>query len=317
MTDGNRAREPLAALLGTMSLGEVSVGCFFLLSGYLIAGSWQRLGAFKTFIFHRVLRIYPAFLLAYTLSVVLLGTAVGAAVDTRIPEAIARALVLHGPMQYPSELQPLLHHPDLNKAMWTISYEFRCYMLTAALGVAGLLSRRSVVLLLTCLALTVFGMTQFGVGWSQLTTIGSSAAVQFLVGEPVETIRLTSIYLVGTCFGLYWSDIAPRLDWKLALACAAVAVALMNGNPVLAQLGFATFGAVTLFWLALKADFGPVQRINDRWDISYGTYLYGWPIATALLYAHPSLSPWLLAACAVPLAWAAGAASWFGLESHL
>jgi peptidoglycan/LPS O-acetylase OafA/YrhL len=69
-----------------------------------------------------------------------------------------------------------------------------------------------------------------------------------------------------------------------------------------------------VFWLALKAELGPLQRINDRWDISYGTYLYGWPAAITILYFDRAISPWALAALALPAAMMLGALSWWGVE---
>jgi peptidoglycan/LPS O-acetylase OafA/YrhL len=89
----------------------------------------------------------------------------------------------------------------------------------------------------------------------------------------------------------------------------------MYRNIVLAEAALTTFGAVTLFWLAFKADLGPLQRINDQWDISYGLYLYGWPAATLILWLNPAISPWSLAAMALPLAALCGAISWWGLEA--
>lgn len=53
---------------------------------------------------------------------------------------------------------------------------------------------------------------------------------------------------------------------------------------------------------------------NDKWDISYGVYLYGWPVATAIFFFDREISPVALAALTLPLAALFGAASWFGLE---
>jgi peptidoglycan/LPS O-acetylase OafA/YrhL len=73
LVDGTRAREPLTRLFGTMSLGEVAVDAFFILSGFLITQSLTHRTSVAGFISRRILRIYPAFLAAYLLSVYCLG----------------------------------------------------------------------------------------------------------------------------------------------------------------------------------------------------------------------------------------------------
>jgi peptidoglycan/LPS O-acetylase OafA/YrhL len=84
--------------------------------------------------------------------------------------------------------------------------------------------------------------------------------------------------------------------------------------PHLAEMAVTTLGAGALFWLAFKARLGRLQTINDHWDISYGVYLYGWPIAALALWLDRGISPWLLAATTLPLAMLSGAASWWLLE---
>ena len=148
-------------------------------------------------------------------------------------------------------------------------------------------------------------------GWSD--TIDGRLHAEIVLGSLAQSIALTSSFLVGACFYLFRQEITDRLTWKVSLFCATVAIALMF-LPHFAEAGFSTWGAAALFWLALKANLGRLQRINDSWDISYGVYLYGWPIATMLLWFNRDLSPWPLAAATLPLALACGVASWWGLE---
>jgi peptidoglycan/LPS O-acetylase OafA/YrhL len=167
-------------------------------------------------------------------------------------------------------------------------------------------------------------VTAFGIVWSILTTfpsfqaplsrLGSVTLVQWSIGNPLETVRLTTIFLIGTCFYLFRDEIGPHLSAKAAIAGGVAAAALMYRDPHFAELAMVTFGAVTLFWMAFRMRLGRLQRVNDSWDISYGVYLYGWPIATYIRWIEPSISPWVLAAVTLPLAFLCGAASWWGLE---
>jgi peptidoglycan/LPS O-acetylase OafA/YrhL len=313
MMDGNRVREPLTMLFHTLSLGEIAVDGFFLLSGYLICQSMVRAASLETYLERRVFRIYPAFAIAYLMSVFVLGPIVGAHPWALIPKALLRLLALQRPADYPGQLAGL-PYPLLNGSMWTIAYEFRCYLLVALLGMAGMLARRRAMLLLTGVALVASVLATFHAVRVRLDAFSGMPFADPLIGNLPQTLRLTSIFLIGICFFLYRSAVFPRRGAGAAALCAGVASALMFRNPHLAEAGVATFGAVVLFWLAFKANLGPVQRVNDKWDISYGVYLYGWPIATLFRWLNPSISPWALAASTLPTAFAFGAASWWGLE---
>ena len=63
--DGDRNRELMTRFFGTMSMGDLAVTCFFLISGFLILMSYQHSSSFKNYLKKRVLRIYPGFILAY------------------------------------------------------------------------------------------------------------------------------------------------------------------------------------------------------------------------------------------------------------
>ena len=133
--------------------------------------------------------------------------------------------------------------------------------------------------------------------------------------DVLPTIRLSAIYLIGTCFGLFWREIEPWLNGRTAAASGFAALVLIH-SPYFAEAGLTTFGAAALFWVALKARLGSVQRINDRWDISYGVYLYGWPVATYFCWRTPDMSPWLLTLLTLAIAAFLGAASWWGVERY-
>ncbi len=310
--DGNRVREPFTVIFHTVSLPGVAVNAFFLLSGYLITMSAARSRSLISYLIRRALRIGPAFILAFLLCVLVMAPLVGGDLRRALPRTLLRLVFLQDPPHYPGQLAGL-HYPALNGSMWTIAYEFRCYLLVALFGAFKILERRWIILGLTVLFLlgTVAETYTSVRGWSD--AIDARLHAEIVLGSLVQSIALTSSFLAGACFYLFRSEITDRLTWKASLVCVTVAIALMF-LPHFAEAGLATWGAAALFWLALKADLGRFQRINDSWDISYGVYLYGWPIATLLLWYNRNLSPWALAAATLPLALACGSASWWGLE---
>ena len=69
LADGSRSREPLTRLFHTTSFGGLGVDFFFILSGFLITMSWDKNPHALSFLKKRILRIYPAYMAAFLVSV--------------------------------------------------------------------------------------------------------------------------------------------------------------------------------------------------------------------------------------------------------
>ena len=102
-----------------------------------------------------------------------------------------------------------------NGSLWSLAYEFGCYLVLGFLALIGLLSKRAVVL---CLFLAF---------WTAEIIIGSVPALgaRFIILIwPTQTtiIKLAPIFLAGACLYLY-RDKVPDSGW-LCLAVSAVLV---------------------------------------------------------------------------------------------
>ncbi len=205
-------------------------------------------------------------------------------------------------------------HP--NMPMWSVFYEFRFYMVTLLFGTVGLFRRRGLVLAFTLLLLLAAFVVEHHIGTWRFHAIESLPLYSHLFGGLFVTARLGALYMVGTCAFLFWPEIERRLSPAVAGVSLVICFALFGIDMGTASFALSTFGAVSLFWLAFKVDLGRLQRINDRWDISYGTYLYGWASGLLLVTFIPGISvPWL-ATLTLVAAYVCGAASWWGLEKR-
>lgn len=307
--DGSLQREPFTQLFGTITLGAFAVDFFFIISGFLIVGSFLSSQGTISYLTKRFLRIYPAFIVAYLACIFLIGPLVGGQLSTLggvdYLKIFARMAMLELP-QLPGAFSSL-PEPVLNSAMWTISYEFRCYLLVPILAAVGILGRRRAVLVLTAALLLAYAAMKyfhFNLGWGPLAQY---PIFTLIVRHPIVMIRFAGLFLAGACFRLYRDEI--RFDGRIAAVCAVVATLLMF-VPSLAEFGLATVGAYAMFWVAFTKRLPFLRHVNNDWDISYGVYLYGWPIGSLLLLALGDLTPLELGVATFVAAVAVGFASW-------
>jgi len=312
VVDRNRVREPFDRLFHTLSLGDLAVNGFFLLSGFLILHSWQRDPRFGAFMARRILRIHPGFIVATLLGGLLLAPYFAASTAAywaafEPGKFVTCALLLCEPA-VPDSFAGL-PYPDLNGAMWTIQYEFLCYTLVAVLGVVGLAgSRRFWPLLLLAAIIASFFPDQF------MALKGGPKVRLLICDEPPSFIRFLTFFAAGATYYLYRDRIRLSARWGIpfALICFAAMFRFDTGKILLP-----TLGAYVLFWIAfLKLPSNPLTRFAQKRDLSYGVYLYGWPGQQTLLYFLKPVSPYLLFVPAVIAAWICGSLSWHWVEKR-
>lgn len=294
--DGDRSRELLTRAFGTLSFGELAVDGFFLVSGYLIAHSARTTPTYTSYLTKRILRIYPGFVVAFLVCLVVVAPLAGGALGSiAAADTLARILFLASPIVPGSFAE--LPYTYLDHAMWTISYEFRCYLLMVLLGTAGALRFRSAYLFVLAGLLVLYALRwQFPV----LTPLGR------LVGVVPDMIRLGFLFMVGGAFYIF-ADRIRYTNFGAALS-AALLLPLMCSS-LLAEPAFAALGGYLIFWFAFAVPQTALSRMTERTDISYGLYLYAWPVQSLLVLYVPGISPWSMAMLATI------GAGWLGLLS--
>lgn len=301
LIDGNRAREPLTRLFGTLSFGELAVDGFFLVSGYLIVASYARSRSVGDYLWRRIRRIYPGFALASLVCLLVVAPLAGGDLFVLDPlRAVSRILRLQVP-EVPGAFagQP---NPALNGAMWSIAYEFRCYLLVAALGMLGLLRRRGAYLAILVLVAALF---------LARPDLSEAKALRSVVGDPGEAVRLTAAFLCGGAFHVF-ADRIPLNRRGAGLAAMLLVLALPS--PVLAEPAFLVLGGYLTFWFALAVPPNRISLATNRTDPSYGLYLYAWPVQNLMVAGFPALSPIWSGLATLVAATLLGIASWHLVE---
>lgn len=307
LIDGDLRREPLMMLFGTVPLGKLAVDGFFIISGYLILGSYLKLPRAWPYLKKRIARIYPAFLLATLLCVAVaapLGGAAGSLADPGVwLRSAGRAFALMSP-GVPGAFAGT-PYPELNGSTWTIAYEFRCYLLVLALGMAGGFSRPFLIPAAAVICLILFKLPEFG--WER--HLGST--FEHVFGDPRRTLRLTGDFLMGCTFYLYQDRVKYSGKW---LAAAAIALIGCMFIPLLAEPALATLGAYLIFGFARWGSTGWLQSVNNKNDVSYGVYLYAWPVTKILTWFWPTMPLVVVGLLTFAIAYALGWLSWHLLE---
>ena len=312
LPQGGNAHEPLAVLTNAQTtFGSLAVDAFFVISGFLIAQSWLRSKGQADYLRKRVQRIYPGFLVAALFCAVIVGPVA----------SDSTAAYLHGfhPLRFvwsaltlslpalPPVFMHLPSHSETNGSLWTIRYEFWCYLLLAALGGLGLLRRRGAVAGLFLVILMLHTAQEWffpGIGQgNDLYKIGLLHGLEIPVfGNLDRWPRLLAFFLAGTVCFLYRERI-PRSP-RLALVCVLLlALCVRWGlNAMLPLCG--TY--LLLYAAGSQSHFG--KALTQRADLSYGIYLYAYPVQQLLIqHLGAQINPFVLFIVALPtvavLAW--------------
>jgi len=309
---GSEIHEPLRVLTrGQMTLGEFAVDLFFVMSGFMIAGSAERSRNIGLYLKKRVVRIYPAFVVcAVLMALVVLPVSGGAFGQAHWPARLMD-FVLQTLRLREFHVQGAFEHNPypgvLNGSVWSIQYEFWCYLGVALMAAAGLLKgkRRGWALagFVAALAISVAFQTQ---GW----ILGGKFAGEVL-GPPQLWARLLPYYLAGVVLYLF-RDRVRLHAWGAVLAVVALLAACWVHAGWTAV--FPVAGTYLVFYVAF-ARWIPLQRVGRFGDFSYGTYLFAFPIEQLLMmkFGH-AVAPWMLFALATPLTLLAAVVSWYAVE---
>lgn len=286
--------------LGEWPIGYWAVSGFFAISGWLVTGS-RMSTPLGSYLLRRVLRVYPGFAVCLLITAFAFAplSSVLAGGEYRLSDGvrhvIANAALLMTDYSIGDTLSRLPYPGVWNGSLWSLVVEFGCYLLIGCL--VSVLARRWLL----------------PVTASLLGAITLAQVVADLLGyRPpfvLDTLAGMSAFFLAGAVGYLVRDRVPmRAGWALGAGVAWIAVLTLPLHPALAALPV----AYLFSWLGATL---PLQRIGRRNDLSYGIYIYAFPIQQLLVSTgweppNPAVFAVVGILATIPFA----AASWFLVE---
>ncbi len=294
-----------------IALGELAVDWFFVLSGYLITQSWERSRDVWSFLRKRVCRIYPGYLVAVATCfwvVIPMASFEGFRVYSwhSFITNVWRVFLLRdlsAPEAFTSNPYPKM----VNGSLWTIPFEFYCYLGVVLLGTTTLIRRRWFIAGLFLASLAI----GFGFFFFELNTQGRIFGVIF--GSPRSWARLLPFFLSGAVAYLF----RDRFRWDRRLAfLSLLGVILGFFVPQAMTITLPTLGTYLLLYLAFTTDWEWHDAARYG-DFSYGIYLFSYPIQQLfMLRLGRGIHPFHLFSLTLAPSILAGMLSWYLVERH-
>lgn len=297
--------EPLTFVTrGQITSGAFAVGVFFIISGYLVTASWVSSKSVVEFFKKRVLRVYPGFIVACFVSLFLIGP-LGASDVGQYYSGISGVRFLKDAFLLEMiEMPPAFVAPfTANGSIWMIQIEFLCYILLGILGAMRMLNRLTVVLgiVASWILMSVPSFPEL------FAAIPGYRTIAFMNSH----FRFAHFFFLGSLGYLMRASV----PYRSSLAYIALAAFVFGSVSKTGLLFF----PLSMAYLTAFAGFYPGLPISGfaarRGDLSYGIYLYGWPVQFALAtLLGRDQNPYWFSLLSLPLAALCAVFSWHFVE---
>lgn len=294
-------QDPLLLATGHTDLGTVGVSIFFVISGFLVTKSFIMRKNLLIFMEARLLRILPGLSVAVLFSAFVVGVFV---TNTPLQSYLTSWETFSYVLRNISLMKVYYYLPGVfvnnpysrvvNGSLWTLPQEIRMYILVAFFGGLGILARKNIFnfAMLTCILIFILFQNNFPI-----------------LSDNTKYIKLASHFAFGAFCYINRSVIPVHFSILGILLTAAVL--LHNTHYSLLLLNMAlSYGVI---WFAYYPS-DVIRRFNLFGDISYGLYIYAFPIQQTIVYISGNILPIQIFALSLPLTMIPAMLSWYFIE---
>jgi peptidoglycan/LPS O-acetylase OafA/YrhL len=291
----------------SISAAATGVCVFFVLSGFLLAKSLTEKKPLWVYLMNRCVRIVPALTVVVLLSIGVLGGLVSSLGFVDFITHRNTGLYFQNCLIYrtyyflPGVFESNPGGASVNGSLWTIPYEFTCYLILPVFFLLPLFKNKYVLMMvfLACFIGTVFWEKEIYsmvIPWLGITI--KSLAVPFLY------------FMSGACYYRFRN----RIRWGLWGALVSIVVLLLIKVEFIPRLSLVFILPYLVLWLAFTKTlrFNFISRYGD---FSYGFYLLAFPVQQTvcyLWYGGVGLYGLLSITWIITMVLAIG--SWYGVE---
>ena len=276
------AEDPISHILINIwgeSLPSLAVDLFFVTSGFLVCASYIQRESLIAFIEARVLRIFPALVIAVLFCICIVGAF--ATTDSLSNYFLSpstwsffkhnTSLITGIQFDLPNVFINNPYPVSVNGSLWTLPIEIRMYFWVALLGSLSQLKDEktfNAIFIVLCL---MYAQTSNNNFFIEGTPRHAQLALEFLLGAFFYINRCKiSLGFVGatTLYILVYLTTEYEVSVFLKATCFAYLVLLLALHPKLR-----------------------LPSIDRYGDISYGLYIYAFPVQQSIAYYIPQVKP--------------------------
>lgn len=256
--------KPEPVIAGWNSLGFLGLVMFFAISGYFMPASYTTSGNFMGFMAKRCRRIFPGMIVCafLTIYVVCAAFGTGSAWAYIVSPAALQAFAAMVALKFqgsPGVFTDFIYPEAVNGSLWTLPIEFACYLLLGAALTFSNSMRTLLALFIGCVGATL------AIGHTHLEASFYSVSVVYLA---LLGIAFSGGALLSATQARWW-------PYRALMGLTSLALPLVfQGSPDLLVVGLVCFTVLTVVIGVSFKD----RLIRGRFDLSYGIYIYAFPI---------------------------------------
>ncbi|QND52311.1 acyltransferase [Phyllobacterium sp. 628] len=300
--------EPIGAFLGYTSGGGIAVDVFFVISGYLVTISGTQNNLFS-FLLSRLLRVIPPLVVVVLFDIFVVGLNF-----TRLP--LTEYFANNGTLKHLGNLSLFAFYPwlpgvfdglpndSVNGSLWTLPLEATMYAISAFFVIIRVRNFGILVSIAGAFGIGYyFSVHFFGLSWLNRgpDLLPSVSTFNFL--------NMGYFFFAGAALSKL-----PAVPSRYIHG--AVAVLVLLGSSYLPNMyGYGVY-FVVLPYLVYFFAFTPINLHHEvSIDISYGAYLYAFPIQQSIVKVlSPTIGPIYLTLLAIPITFFFACLSWKLIE---
>jgi len=268
---GGYGQEPFVNLVKNQTyIAEFGVMGFFSLSGYLIAGSYERSESVYVFLWHRIVRIFPGFWFCLLVTGFIIAPVIYYSDHHTISNFpftgenssfsfLYRNFFLEvNQWSIGDTLKNSAYKLSLNGSLWSLRPEFYCYIFIMLIGLGGIFNENKLpFIIITILLYLFYGLKiVFNVSYGPTFLILSNA------------LKLYTCFLLGAFFYMYREKLQFNNKGLIIITAIILLLLKFGGYNIAAPV------LISILCISLFSKF----KAKFKYDISYGLYIYAFPI---------------------------------------